>query len=155
MQITSYEDLTPDNIIFNEAKEYKVKDSKIRYKRIPIEFKYPNGKKGQLIIETPLLFSFGVSEKENQETNKLVGYSIPVCLWTKDSEPNTQEKAFFDVINNVMEIRRLHLQSEYGADLASSLSEPFYYKQVEYTDKKGKKKTKRDTSAAPVLYRPM
>ena len=26
------------------------------------------------------------------------------------------------------------------------------YKQVEYTDKKGKKKTKRDPSAAPVLY---
>ena len=65
MQITSYEDLTPDNIIFNEAKEYKVKDRKIRYKRIPIEVKYPNGKKGQLIIETPLLFSFGVNEKKN------------------------------------------------------------------------------------------
>ena len=46
----------------------------------------------------------------------------------------------------------LFLESEYGADLASSLSSPFYYKQVEYTDKKGKKKTKRDTSAAPVLY---
>ena len=28
----------------------------------------------------------------------------------------------------------------------------FYYKQIEYTDKKGKKKTKRDESAAPVLY---
>ena len=51
-----------------------------------------------------------------------------------------------------MGICRLYLESEYGADLASSLSEPFYYKQVEYTDKKGKKKTKRDTSAAPVLY---
>ena len=152
MQITSYEDLTPDNIIFNEAKEYKVKDSKIRYKRIPIEVKYPNGKKGQLIIETPLLFSFGVTEKKNQETNKLVGYSIPVCLWAKDSEPNIQEKAFFDVINNITTICQQHLENEYGADLASSLSEPFYYKQVEYTDKKGKKKTKRDTSAAPVLY---
>ena len=46
----------------------------------------------------------------------------------------------------------LYLESEYGADLASSLSSPFYYKQVEYTDKKGKKKTKRDSSAAPVLY---
>ena len=44
-QITSYEDLTTDNIIFKEAKEYKVKDSKIKYKRIPIEVKYPNGKK--------------------------------------------------------------------------------------------------------------
>ena len=45
-----------------------------------------------------------------------------------------------------------HLESEYGADLTSSLSSPLYYKQVEYTDKKGKKKTKIDSSAAPVLY---
>ena len=45
-----------------------------------------------------------------------------------------------------------HLESEYGADIASSLSSPFYYKQIEYTDKKGKKKTKIDESSAPVLY---
>ena len=152
MQLTSYDNLTPDNIIFNEAKEYKVKDSKIKYKRIPIEVKYPNGKKGALVIETPFLFSFGVNEKKNQETGKLAGYSMPVCLLSKDSEPTSQEQAFFDVINSVMEICRLHLESEFGADLASSPSSPFYYKQVEYFDKKGKKKTKRDTSAAPVLY---
>ena len=105
-----------------------------------------------MVIETPLLFSFGVNEKKNQETNKLVGYSMPVCLWSKDSEPNTEEQAFFDVINNVMELCKLHLESEYGSDLASSLSSPFYYKQVEYIDKKGKKKTKIDESSAPVLY---
>ena len=74
----NYDNLTPNNIIFNEAKEYKVKDSKIKYKRIPVEVKYPNGKKGAFVIETPFLFSFGVNEKKNQETNKLVGYSIPV-----------------------------------------------------------------------------
>ena len=67
MQITSYKDLTTDNIIFKEAKEYKVKDSKIKYKRIPIEVKYPNGKKGALVIETPLLFSFGVNEKKTKK----------------------------------------------------------------------------------------
>ena len=105
-----------------------------------------------MVIETPILFSFGVNEKKNQETGKLVGYSIPVCLWSEDSEPNTQEKAFFDAINNVVAMCRLHLESEYGADLASSMSSPFYYKQVQYTDKKGKKKTKIDPSAAPVLY---
>ena len=105
-----------------------------------------------MVIETPILFSFGVNEKKNQETGKLVGYSIPVCLWSKDSEPNTQEKAFFDAINNVVAMCRLHLESEYGTDLASSMSSPFYYKQVEYTDKKGKKKTKIDPLAAPVLY---
>ena len=143
MQLSSYENITQENIIFNEAKEYKVKDSKIKYKRIPIEVKYPNGKKGVLVLESPVLFSFGVNEKKNQETNKFVGYSIPVCLWAKDSEPNTKEKAFFDVINNVTTFSQQHLENEYGADLASSLSSPFYYKQIEYTDKKGKKKTKK------------
>lgn len=37
MQLTRIQDLTPQSIIFNEAKEYKIKDSKIKYKRIPIE----------------------------------------------------------------------------------------------------------------------
>ena len=152
MQLSSYDHLTQENIIFNQTKEYKVKDSNIKYKRIPIEVKYPNGKKGALVVETPLLFSFGVNEKKNQETNKLVGYSMPVCLWAKDSEPNTKEKAFFDVINNVKTLSQQHLENEYGADVASSLSSPFYYKQEEYTDKKGKKKTRIDTSSAPVLY---
>ena len=152
MQLSSYDHLTQENIIFNQTKEYKVKDSNIKYKRIPIEVKYPNGKKGALVVETPLLFSFGVNEKKNQETNKLVGYSMPVCLWAKDSEPNTKEKAFFDVINNVTTLSQQHLENEYGADLASTLSSPFYFKQEEYTDKKGKKKTRIDNSSAPVLY---
>ena len=152
MQLSTYENITQENIIFNGAKEYKVKDSKIKYKRIPIEVKYPNNKKGPLVIETPVLFSFGVNEKKNQETNKLVGYSLPVCLWAKDSEPNNKEKAFFDVINNVTTLSQQHLENEYGPDQASSLSSPFYYKQIEYTDKKGKKRTKVDESSAPVLY---
>ena len=153
MQLTSYENVTPENIIFNEAKESKLKDSKIKYKRIPIEVKYPNGKKGPLIIETPLLFSFGVSEKKkNQETGKLVGYTFPLCLWGKDSDPNTKQKAFFDVLNNVEEICRKHLESEYGAGLALPLSSLLYYKKIEYSDKKGKKKLKIDTSSAPVLF---
>ena len=152
MQLSSYENITQDNIIFNEAKEFKVKDSKIKYKRIPIEVKYPNGKKGALVVESPVLFSFGVNEKKNQETGKLVGYSIPVCLWSKDSAPNPKELSFFETLNNVVSMCQSHLESEYGADLASSLSSQFYYKQIEYTDKKGKKKTKIDESSAPVLY---
>ena len=152
MQLSSYENITSENIIFNEAKEYKVKDSKIKYKRIPIEVKYPNNKKGPLVVETPFLFSFGVSEKKNQETGKLVGYSIPVCLWSRDSEPNNKEQVFFDIINKVIKFSKQHLENEYGTDLALTLSSPFYYKQIEYTDKKGKKKTKVDESSSPVLY---
>ena len=152
MQLTSIQDLNPQSIIFNEAKEYHVKDSKIKYKRILIETVYPNGKKGSLVIETPFLFSFGVNEKKDQNTNKLVGYSIPVCLWKEDSSPNLKEEQFYKFLCKLTEICKKYLEEEYGPDLASSLSEPLYYKQIEYTDKKGKKKTKRDPSAAPVLY---
>ena len=152
MQLSSYENLTQDNIIFKEAKEFKVKDSNIKYKRIPIEIKYSNNKKGPLVIETPFLFSFGVTEKKNQETKKLVGYSIPVCLWAKDSQPNNKEKAFLDVINNLTSLSQQYLENEYGPDLALSLTSPLYYKQEEYTDKKGKKKTRIDPSSAPVFY---
>lgn len=140
MQLSSYDNLTPENIVFNEAKEYKVKDSKIKYKRIPIEVKYSNGKKGPLVIETSFLFSSGVNKKKNQETNKLVGYSIPVCLWAKGSEPNNKEKAFFDVINNVTTLSQEHLENEYGADLASTLSSPFYFKQEEIQIRKERRK---------------
>ena len=151
MQLTSYENLTKENIQFHEAKDYKVNDSKFKYQRIKIETKYPNGKKGDLIIETPLLFSFGVNEKKSQETDKLIGYSIPVRLWEKDSQPNIEEKAFFESINNITEICQQHLEDEFGPDMTSTLNAPFYYKQVEYVDKKGKKKSKRGETAAPVL----
>ena len=152
MQLSAYENVTPENVKFTEAKEFKVNDSNIKYKRILIEISYGNNKKGPLVIETPTLFSFGVSEKKNQETKKLVGYSVPVCLWGKNSQPNEKGQAFFDVLNNITSITNDFLENAYGPDVASSLTSPLYYKQVEIVDKKGKKRTKKDTSASPVLY---
>lgn len=116
MQLTSYEYLTKENILFQEAKEYKVKDSKFKYQRIKIETKYSNGKEGDLIIETPFLFSFGVNEKKSQEIDKLIGNSIPVCLCKIDGEPNLKEKAFLEAIRKITEICQFHLEEEFGAD---------------------------------------
>ena len=94
MQLSSYDHLTQDNIIFNEAKEYKVKDSKIKYKRIPIEVKYPNGKKGALVVETPFLFSFGVNANKNLDTNKLVGYVCQYVFGLKVANQVLKKKNF-------------------------------------------------------------
>ena len=57
-----------------------------------------------------------------------------------------------EVINNVTTLSQQYLENEYGPDLASSLTTPLYYKQKEYTDKNGKKKTRIDQSSAPVFY---
>ena len=152
MQLSKYEDITKENIIFNKTKEYKVKDTNIKYKRIKIEVNYPNGKRGPLVVETPLLFSFGVSENKDQKTGKLNGYSVPICLWERDGVPNQKELSFFEVINSINSLCQNHLEVEYGPDLASHMSSPFYFKTITYTDKKGREKTKKDDSSAPILY---
>ena len=94
MQLSKRENITKENIIFHEPKDFQLSNSNIKYKRTKIETKLPNGKTAPLVLETLFLFSFGVSERKNQETNQLNGYSIPVCLWIKDANPNQEEKRF-------------------------------------------------------------
>ena len=152
MQLSSFENITEDNIIFQTAKKFKLPNSKMKYERIKIERKLPNGKTTPLVVATPFLFSFGISERKDQETNKINGYSIPVCLWKKDSEPNQKETNFLNIIKKVQDLCQDHLSREYGENEASSLSDMLYYKQVEYFDKKGKTKKKKDETSSPVLY---
>ena len=152
MQLSSFENLNDDNIVFHAAKQFKVPNSKMKYERVKIEIKLPNGKTTPLVVATPILFSFGLSERKDQETNKINGYSIPVCLWKKDSEPNQKEANFLNILNKVQELCQDHLSREYDENKALLLTDMSYYKQIEYIDKKGKTKRKKDESSSPVLY---
>ena len=98
------------------------------------------------------MFSFGISERKDQEKSKISGYSIPVCLWKKDAEPNQKEANFLNIINKVQDLCQDHLSIDYGENEATSLSDVLYYKQNEYVDQKGKTKKKKDKTSAPVLY---
>ena len=128
MQLSSIENITEDNIVLHTAKKHKVPNSKIKYQRIKIERKLPNGKFSPLVVETPFLFSFGISERKDQETNKISGYSIPVCLWKKDAEPNQKELNFLNILNKVQDLCRDHLSRDYSENEAASLSDILYYK---------------------------
>ena len=149
MQPSSFENINEENIVFQAAKKFKIPNSKMKYERIKIERKLPDGKTTPLVVATPILFSFGISERKDQETNKINGYSIPVCLWKKDSEPNQKETNFHNIIKKVQDLCQDHLSREYGEN---SISDMLYYKQVEYVDKKGETKKKKDESSSPVLY---
>ena len=152
MQLSKLENLTKENIVFHEPKDFQLRNSNIKYKRIKIETKLPNGKTSPLVLETPFPFSFGVSERKNQENNQLNGYSIPVCLWKKDANPNQEEKNFYNALSKIHDICRDHLAKYYGDNEASSFGEILYYKQIEYQNSKGKTKKKKDESSSPVLY---
>ena len=152
MQLSKLENITKENILFHEPKVFQLRNSNIKYKRIKIETKLPNGKTSPLVLETPFLFSFGATERKNQETNQLNGYSIPVCLWKKDANPNQEEKDFYDALKKIHDICRDHLAEYYGDNETSSFGEILYYKQIEYVNSKGKTKKKKDESSSPVLY---
>ena len=149
MELSSYDNVNKENIIFNKIREFNIKDTKKSYSRIPIEIKYGGKLKGPLILETPFLFSFGLSKNLDKNTGKTNGFTIPICLWKRDSKPSDREKEFYDVVNIIKDLCDKHLE-KYENILP--LHSPFYYKQVEYVDKKGKKKTKIDDTSAPILY---
>ena len=152
MQLSKFENISKENIVFHEPKDFQLRNTTIKYQRIKIETKLPNGKLSPLVLETPFLSSFGVSERKNQETNQLNGYSIPVCLWKKDEKPNQEEQDFFNALNKIHDICQDHLSEYYGDNEATSLGEILHYKHIEVFNEKGKIKKKRDKSASLVLY---
>ena len=153
MQLSKFENISKENIIFHEPKDFQLRNSNNKYKRIKIETKLPNGKISPLVLETPFLFSFGISERRNQETGHLNVYSIPACLWKKDEKPNQEKKDFYNAINKIHEICRDYLEKTFGDNEATSLGEYFFfYKYIKYQNSKGTTKNKKDESSPPVLY---
>ena len=63
-----------------------------------MKIKYPNNKQGPLILESPLFFSFGVSERKDIKSDELTGYCLPICLWEKNSNPKPEEFEFYEAI---------------------------------------------------------
>ena len=135
--------LTKTKLFSESLRSTKSRISNLNIQRIKVETRHSNGKNGASVIETPFLFSFGVTERLNQETNQLTGSSIPICLWDKESQPNENEKAFFEAIRKITQICQQYLEEEFGADTASYLTNSLHWKQVEYMDRKGKTKNKR------------
>ena len=56
MQLSSFENITEDNIVFNTAKKVKVPNSKIKYQSIKIERKLPNGKTHHFLLKLHFCF---------------------------------------------------------------------------------------------------
>jgi hypothetical protein len=105
-QLTSSSGYNTKNMIFSEPAVSSIPDSKppIKFTRINISTKYPNGKTGDLIFPTVgKIFSFGVSESINKDTGVVNGYSMALCLLPRDEEPSDEQKEFiatYDAVAN-------------------------------------------------------
>lgn len=77
-------------------------DTTVKFKRIAIGTKNPDGSLGDLIIPTLRVYSFGLSPNRDQKTGKIDGYSIPLCLFSRD-EPTDEQRKWVETFNNVVE----------------------------------------------------
>jgi hypothetical protein len=93
-QITDIYTFNPNNLIFSDKIECKIPNSPLKYNRIHISTKNPDGTIGDLLIETEELFSFGVNENRDTKTQELTGYSLALCLYSNASDPTEKEKAW-------------------------------------------------------------
>ena len=90
-QLTQVSNYDVNRIIFSEPIRGAVPDTPIEYKRINISTRNEDGSTGDLILPTSRLFSFGVSENKDAQTQKVNGWTLPLCLWNRDGATQEQK----------------------------------------------------------------
>lgn len=137
------------NMLFSDPVEGSVPNSTIKYKRVLISTVNPDGTVGDLVIKSPKVFSFGVSENRDPETKMVKGYTLPLCLWNLNGA-SQEEKDFCSAFDDIVEECKNHVL-EHKEDIEkyeldrSDLKKfhPFYWK---------KEKGKPIPGQGPVLY---
>jgi hypothetical protein len=104
IQLTSAHGFNVNNIIFSkpQAAGGPKESSSVKFRRVYISTKYPNGNTGDLIISTPRVFSFGLSENISlDDKNKSNGFVFPLVLLNKDGA-SQEELEFVETLNAIV-----------------------------------------------------
>lgn len=140
IQLTSAKGYNVNNIIFSKPQAGGLKDTSVKFRRIYLSTKYPDGTEGDLIISTPRIFSFGVVENVSPEDkNKINGFVFPLVLFNKDGASD-DEKIFLDTFNKIINHAKKHLLDHKKELKLPSLDEsdlkkfnPIFYKKDKET----------------------
>ena len=114
-QLTHCADLDVGSIIFSKPETKSIPNTPISYKRVNILYKNSDGSVGDLIIPTENLFSFGVQENTDMASNKITGYSIPLCLWNRAGATDAEEQ-FISTFESIVDHCHSHLLEESTKD---------------------------------------
>ncbi|CAH3143217.1 unnamed protein product [Pocillopora meandrina] len=124
MQLTCLNKLTKENIFFQEPVVNKYGN-----KTIQILTNYGESRHltTPLVIESPLLFSFGV-KKSVDEDEDLIGYSMPTCLWSDYKQPSQKQLDFYSGLKKIEMICHEHLDKVFGPEISEMIKLPLVEK---------------------------
>jgi hypothetical protein len=111
-QLSNALEFNPNNIVFQEPQLNKITlgdgKTKIIYYRIPVGVKNADGSLGELVFSTERLFSFGVQENKNMDSDKIDGYSMALCMWNRDGA-TTEQKQWIEGFTAAIEKCKEHV----------------------------------------------
>jgi hypothetical protein len=109
-QLTMATGYDVNNMIFSKPEENVIPNSnpQIKYSRINISTKNPDGSMGDLILPTETLYSFGLSDNVDAATGKSNGLSMALCMWARDNASDA-EKAWTTTFDKIVEHCKDHL----------------------------------------------
>jgi len=99
-----------ENVLFDEPSENTIPGSTLKFYRVNIGTKNPNGTEGNLVLKLDKCMSYGLQETRDMQTGVLNGYSISLCMKDKEGATERQEKTL-EVFNKIVEKCKDHLLS--------------------------------------------
>ena len=156
-QLTKIEELA-DLIKTNQIVANKPLKNEHGGQKISFERKFPNGKKGPLLLASPSCFSYGLSENTDKKSGEVTGYSM--CFILHDSNGATPEQLAFinalealyqfsldAVVKHKIALGKAHINKTNATGLVKN---PVYKVMLEGEDDEGNPIP--DTSKPPKVY---
>ena len=111
-QLTDVNKFTTGNMVFGAPQENNITigdGKKIKFYRIPVGYKNPDGSIGELVLQTEKVFSYGIQENKN-DRGLIDGYSMALCMWSRDGATPEQHK-WLEVFNSAIDHAKDHILS--------------------------------------------
>lgn len=135
-KLTDLATLDIKNVIFG-VKQETIKNSNMKFFRVTIKIKHPDGSIGDFFVKLPYSYCFGVKETTDLQTGEHTGYNVTFCLGDRNSGPNEEQKILLDKLNEFLEAGKDYLynncakfkKSDYrNRAFLASLNKCLYYK---------------------------
>ena len=137
-QLSNALEFNPANIVFQDPQLNSITlgdgKTKINYYRIPVGVRNPDGTLGELVFSTEKVFSFGVQENKNMESDRIDGYSMAMCMWNRDGATPEQQQ-WIETFSQAIERCKEHVINvkedieKYDLELSDLKKfNPLYYK---------------------------